>query len=330
MSAHLRPMSMGEILDRTFSLYRSRFRLFVGISSLAALGTLGILVLGLLTDALLSQTTLAPSTKALLVRTGSSISMATWLSLSRFVAWPVIVFAASQEFFGNRGTFRAAIAHCAQRWRSGLAIIASLWAIWTGVPVLIQSVPVLAVARLNASLGLSSGQEPITAWPRSLFFLWLGPIAGLLVGAALWLAVPVWTLEEAGLREVAGRARALVKGAYWRIVTSWFMTALISGVLTVSASFVVFAPYRILTPSTHRDLYFAFSKAIALIPGFTASIFVSPLFPIALTLIYYDQRIRREGFDIETMMEAAGMNPTAATVPAVASVGANGSEEQPA
>ncbi len=29
--------------------------------------------------------------------------------------------------------------------------------------------------------------------------------------------------------------------------------------------------------------------------------------PIALTLIYYDQRIRREGYDIEWMMRAAGL-----------------------
>ena len=29
---------------------------------------------------------------------------------------------------------------------------------------------------------------------------------------------------------------------------------------------------------------------------------------IAITLIYYDQRIRLEGYDIEWMMDAAGMN----------------------
>lgn len=38
----------------------------------------------------------------------------------------------------------------------------------------------------------------------------------------------------------------------------------------------------------------------------------APIFPIALTLIYYDQRIRKEGYDIERMMEAAGLNAIAA------------------
>ena len=35
---------------------------------------------------------------------------------------------------------------------------------------------------------------------------------------------------------------------------------------------------------------------------------IAPFYPIAMTLIYYDQRIRREGYDIERMMQAAGMN----------------------
>jgi hypothetical protein len=37
---------------------------------------------------------------------------------------------------------------------------------------------------------------------------------------------------------------------------------------------------------------------------------------IVLTLLYYDQRIRREGFDVERMMQAAGLdaNATPSTV----------------
>jgi hypothetical protein len=33
-----------------------------------------------------------------------------------------------------------------------------------------------------------------------------------------------------------------------------------------------------------------------------------------MTLIYYDQRIRLEGYDIERMMQAAGMNVPLASV----------------
>jgi hypothetical protein len=42
------------------------------------------------------------------------------------------------------------------------------------------------------------------------------------------------------------------------------------------------------------------------------------MFPIAATLFYYDQRIRKEGYDIERMMDAAGFTAAAAPVDAMA------------
>jgi hypothetical protein len=37
------------------------------------------------------------------------------------------------------------------------------------------------------------------------------------------------------------------------------------------------------------------------------STLTGPIYTIAITLFYYDQRIRLEGYDIERMMDAAGM-----------------------
>jgi hypothetical protein len=54
---------------------------------------------------------------------------------------------------------------------------------------------------------------------------------------------------------------------------------------------------------------------------------VSPtLYPIALTLFYYDQRIRREGYDIERLMDSAGLNAPV-TLPGADGLTASGSEE---
>jgi len=56
--------------------------------------------------------------------------------------------------------------------------------------------------------------------------------------------------------------------------------------------------------------------------------FLGPIYPTAVTLFYYDQRIRLEGYDIERMMAAAGLNPTTppapdAPVPAPSTLEAN-------
>jgi hypothetical protein len=58
----------------------------------------------------------------------------------------------------------------------------------------------------------------------------------------------------------------------------------------------------------------------------------SPLCPIAITLFYYDQRIQQEGFDIEWMMNAAGMNelvPDAAQALPAGTAPATAPEERP-
>jgi hypothetical protein len=59
-------------------------------------------------------------------------------------------------------------------------------------------------------------------------------------------------------------------------------------------------------PETTRHFYqpavFILATAIYVILG--------PIYPIAITLFYYDQRIRREGYDIERLMESAGMTAT--------------------
>ena len=55
-----------------------------------------------------------------------------------------------------------------------------------------------------------------------------------------------------------------------------------------------------------------------------------PIYPIALTLFYYDQRIRHEGYDIEQMMDAAGLNPATNPTAAEGPVAPAATEEEQA
>ena len=49
--------------------------------------------------------------------------------------------------------------------------------------------------------------------------------------------------------------------------------------------------------------------------SFAVQSLIKPVYGIALVLFYYDQRIRKEGFDIEWMMQQAGMVPEAKPQP---------------
>ena len=50
--------------------------------------------------------------------------------------------------------------------------------------------------------------------------------------------------------------------------------------------------------------------------AFVTNTFIGPMYATGFTLFYYDQRVRKEGYDIEWMMEAAGL-----TVPAADALG---------
>jgi hypothetical protein len=58
-------------------------------------------------------------------------------------------------------------------------------------------------------------------------------------------------------------------------------------------------------------LFAGINGVVALI----SALVFAPYGSIVLTLLYYDQRMRREGFDVERMMRAAGLDESAA-VPA--------------
>jgi hypothetical protein len=45
--------------------------------------------------------------------------------------------------------------------------------------------------------------------------------------------------------------------------------------------------------------------------GFFTNSFIGPMYATGLTLFYYDQRVRKEGYDIEWMMQAAGLTAPA-------------------
>ena len=49
--------------------------------------------------------------------------------------------------------------------------------------------------------------------------------------------------------------------------------------------------------------------------GALAAVFVYPLLPVTMTVLYYDARIRREGYDIDLLERELGEPSAGATSP---------------
>ncbi|MGA7859823.1 MAG: hypothetical protein WCA11_17935, partial [Terracidiphilus sp.] len=74
--------------------------------------------------------------------------------------------------------------------------------------------------------------------------------------------------------------------------------------------------FFIITTIKHNGQVPAGIRALQQVVAFFTNTFVAPIYATGLTLFYYDQRVRKEGFDIERMMQQAGMATVASPLPA--------------
>jgi hypothetical protein len=65
-------------------------------------------------------------------------------------------------------------------------------------------------------------------------------------------------------------------------------------------------------------------QALQQIVGFFTNTFLGPIWATGIALFYFDQRVRREGYDIEWMMQAAGMVVAPPAAPQAAPLAASG------
>lgn len=309
MTAPLRPMNLGEILDRTFQIYRSRFLVFVGIRLASPLITLIILVLGEVG----ATTTLSAPTKAMFSHAASWMPRDWPASFIHYLGWPLIAFLTSHELLAPRATLRSGIDRCKERWRGWLSISAFLWAVCSLLPYAFQRL--VRAADIGPWIALHWGNGLLFSVVSLLLSLLEWGVECLFVlGVAL--SAPAWAAEQLGTVPSVRRGWTLAKGSWVRVLTAELVRDALGWILLGSLTliFVAVLSFALGGHEVGVTIYQLRYKFI-LIAAPAVSTLVGAILPIALTVIYYDQRIRKEGFDIERMMDAAGLNATA-TLPA--------------
>ena len=127
-----------------------------------------------------------------------------------------------------------------------------------------------------------------------LIGLFLLVVPGLLI--AVWTAVtaPVASLERVESHKALLRSRDLVRGHFWHVLGTMVFAWIIMIVVALGAGIVLGAVIE------------AFGVPEVISDAFDALLFVA-LFPfvgVAVTLLYYDLRVRNEGADLVAMIEA--------------------------
>jgi len=158
-----------------------------------------------------------------------------------------------------------------------------------------------------ASMGVGGG---------GLFFLTEFLVVAGLVVYGFWMAVhlslafPAFVVEQSGVWAAIRRSFSLAKGTRGRVLLLYLLCAALSWILSMAVMLPVLIVIALIPGTSDPQHAQAFGVITALViygSGFLVQALTRPVYGIALMLFYYDQRIRREGFDIEWMMLKAGL-----------------------
>jgi hypothetical protein len=174
---------------------------------------------------------------------------------------------------------------------------------------------VIAVSNLHLDRGIGVGSAFSAAKGSMLrvvlITLAVGIAAGIglifliVPGVYLWLmwslAIPITVLEGGGLNVSTRRSKYLTQGSRGRIFIIYLLIVLLVWVVSMifQIPLGIFA-VAVRSHSVVRSI--PMITAISSVGTFLSTSLVGPLATIALTLIYYDQRVRKEGFDMQLMM----------------------------
>jgi len=314
MQTDLRPMSLGEILDRTAQLYRTNFVLFAGIAAVYAgvLLVLNLIQLGsgelfihLHMTKQLPWVTLSFLVVMLpLIFIGAGAAVA---ANNRAVAWVNL---------GTPATIRGAYLSILPRLGRYLWLMTIVGFI-IYIPFLILMIAyfvfLFAYARPKGIFATGGGgSDPQAAIVLGLvtfafFFLAMGAVVyAICMGLRYSLAVPASVVEDLPARKAIRRSIELSKGSRGRIFVLGLLIAVIQlGLVAITQAFFIFAAFAAVRRHGQPSIWLQMTQQIV---GFITNSFIGPMYATGLTLFYYDQRVRKEGYDIEWMMEAAGMN----------------------
>jgi hypothetical protein len=203
-------------------------------------------------------------------------------------------------------------------WASRLSVAITLLLLVLLLPEVTSATVYLGIAAvLSEVLHYGADVMDIVMPPLTILFCIVGWIGIGWMSATYLFTVPSYMKEQLRVRAAVSRGRKLSSGSRLRITVAWLMPALLGWVLylfvtrslpLLRLSCPVSTFPLILRKAAALQGLCISESAIEITRIFSEALFAAilgPIFPIALTLLYYDQRIRREGFDIERMMEAA-------------------------
>lgn len=273
-NADLRPMTLGEVLDRTFRLYKSEFWLFAGIMSLPFL----VLFIFNVTIASLTRAQIAAvgaggaphvppaiHPEAVVAGVGAGILVMVLSFILTGIGQAATIFAVSDLYLGRpagiRESFRQVRGH------------------------VLQVLGVIFLVGLLVGVG---------------FILLIIP--GIILACRTGVAVPAAMLEDEGPAAAISRSMELTKG----FAMEMFLIFLLTWVLAIAAAVILQLPFTLMAATPHPHVLPFGLTVLQYVTSFISQALIAPVGAIAFSLMYYNIRVRKEAFDLQHLMTLMG------------------------
>jgi hypothetical protein len=127
-------------------------------------------------------------------------------------------------------------------------------------------------------------------------------IPGIWLYAAWSVHVPALVIEGAGPFRALGRSRRLVKGRWWPTAGALLVASVMVGVIGA----VIGAGLGTLTIA-NGNASVALTVVVTVLIGIVSGVLLQPFSAAVVTVLYYDLRIRHEGYDLELLADQLGL-----------------------
>ena len=288
-SSNVRPMQLGEILDGTFHIYRRHFGLFMRLSlvliCIPAIGFVYFLARAMANPIGATNWVQDHIAATVLLVVGCVL---VWITISLLLKAGTIRII-SDSYLGHEPSLAAALQFGTGRIIPLLlvAVCKALLIILLYIVAVLAFLVVLAVSRLLGAVGI------LTTIAGAGGILWL--FAYILCCYALTSMVVVLEDLDSSF-DAFGRSVELTRGSRLKVFFTWLVvvvfTAVLPWVIIQGASYFL-GPESPVVP---------FLGLLSIVGG----VALAPILPCALTLLYYDLRVRREAFDLQILSDQLG------------------------
>jgi Membrane domain of glycerophosphoryl diester phosphodiesterase len=269
----VRPLNLGETLDASIKIVRARWRALATVMLVVAIPIQ-------IATVLITVTTIDDYKAGSETWTGSASTGTTWSDEGTYAAGQVAIIALTflGYLLGTVACYRA-IADTYLGRESGAGDTLRY-----------------AGARLGATLWLTI----VLVVGLVIAFLAL-IVPGIWLVVAWSVAYPVMLVEGTGGFAALRRSFKLVEGHWWATAGRLIVAYILVTVFSTVAAFVVLIPGELIVDDTSFGALVVEAGA-----NFVVSLVTTPFMAAIVTLVYFDLRVRKEGFDLALLAERMG------------------------